>query len=126
MENKNIISTELLSEVLNEDVVRLGSFNNPVLEVEFKRYSYKEWININIHELADKCKEWAFNNGVIDWSLTKMLDCNFIPNEEKIKYCLFVKLENGEIKSYIDFEFSELVKYEIKATDWILDNKETK
>ncbi len=53
------ISEKLLSEVLDEEVIRLGSFNTPTLEVEVQRYSYKEWLNINIHELAHKCKEWA-------------------------------------------------------------------
>lgn len=41
-----IISKELLSEVLEEEILRIGSYNYPIIEGEVKRYSIMNGLDI--------------------------------------------------------------------------------
>lgn len=57
---KAIISKELLSEVLGEDIENIQSkliLNNQVMEYSIRRGQKVNFINI--HEVAHMCKEWA-------------------------------------------------------------------
>ena len=66
-----LISKELLSDVLGVEVVRIGEFNGSNLQVYIEHLEYadyyeiafkrkNDWFStINIHELAHKCKVWA-------------------------------------------------------------------
>ena len=71
-----MISKELLDEVLKEKVLFIGSINKSILNYEVysdftcDKVAYGE---INIYELAHKCKEWAFNKGGIDITSGKRL-----------------------------------------------------
>jgi hypothetical protein len=64
MEKTEIISKELLSEVLNLDYVEvyeielIGSHMHYTLVLEDDIIS--DDMTINVHELAHKCKEWAW------------------------------------------------------------------
>ena len=71
-----LISKELLSDVLGVEVVRIGEFNGSNLQVQIEHLEYadyyeiafkrkNDWFStINIHELAHKCKEWALKNSI--------------------------------------------------------------
>ena len=54
----NLPSKELLSKVIEEDILRIGSLMNTTLEIEVKRYSYNEWVRYSIYELMFLMKEW--------------------------------------------------------------------
>lgn len=60
--NKNIITSKLLSEVLGREV-KEGK-GRIVINDNLVTFAYIDedmWSDINIHELAFKCKEWAVN-----------------------------------------------------------------
>jgi hypothetical protein len=56
----SVISKELLSEVLEEEVGSFEIKNNALIYTIKLCFGYK---TINIYELAHKCKEWAWDNG---------------------------------------------------------------
>ena len=61
-----LISKELLSKVLNRNILKIKIFSNCV------GYFYDEkYDEINIFELAHKCKEWALNKNYEIWSVSK-------------------------------------------------------
>ena len=109
-----MISKELLSDVLEihitkiEDIKKIS--NNKIRVNGINMYE-----DINIHELAHKCKNCAFDKGF-----------HISENE----FCIRIKrLSTGEFKVY---EYSEeeqtdgivfKPKYTFKACEWILDNK---
>ena len=69
----NLISKELLSKVLDENVLEFVERLHPnTIEVNVQRYSYRQWIEINIYELVHlKLKKFAKLNNIfkeIDWS----------------------------------------------------------
>ena len=105
------ISKELLSEVLSIKVFTEISENdygknNILVYWEFDGY-HNHCRNINIYELAFKCKEWAYSK------------CN-----EIISYtegCEIFQTQMGEkIK---DFYAETEIEAIFKACQWILDNK---
>ena len=58
-----MISKELLSNVLDEDINGVFYYGDNLLYFEhFHKNHYVE-SHTNIHELAHKCKEWAFSRG---------------------------------------------------------------
>jgi len=105
-----IVSKELLREVLDDDVLRIGSFNYPRLEIEVQRYSYKDWLAINIHELAHKCKEWALEK-----------DCQLVSCIKKDRSMCDIYSNTFDCKftHYADSEPEAI----FKATQYILENK---
>lgn len=54
------ISKELLSEVLKLNITYTERCNNSIV---YKISVYDREEEVNIYELAHKCKEWAFNKG---------------------------------------------------------------
>lgn len=124
---KEIISKELLSEVLGEDVERVAKANNS--ELYYHIYNIKPtyatpravWSDtINIYELAHKnCIEWALsngynihilirNNGLIDVEVRYGIDFDYVKTFSAKKDTL--KLQNTEEAIF-------------KACEWIKENK---
>ena len=58
-----MISKELLSEVLEEEVLEIYGFTNSKTRLEYKLLSRVDGESINIHELAHKCKEYLLDKG---------------------------------------------------------------
>lgn len=111
-----MISKELLSNVLKVDLPEyLKLFGNT--DITFTNGD--SMVSINIHELAHKCKEWAFKYGKFQIYSGRFSDCcgrNCIAT---------VKWNEGMWRS-IDFTEAEEHEAIFKACQWILDNKETK
>ena len=112
------ISKELFEKVMG---IKLGNEHNTGQELMFmktvvyytdisKKYKLGDIIdNLNIHELAHKCKEWAFNKGyVVGTDLDKV---NVWSIKERI------------IINHFEVYFEDYLEFEIKACQWILDNK---
>lgn len=112
------ISKELLRVVLNEAVLRLGSFNNPIIEIAVQRYSYREWLKINLHELQHKMKEWALKQG---YELQSRLMSN---DHIGIGNCLVIRAEPDpeEIQKIFNSDSEQQSVFD--ACQWILDNKD--
>lgn len=112
-----IISKELLSEVLEVDIVSYGIILFD-LEYDFKEnmgvYIHKK--NINIHELAHKCKEWAIEQGYI---IQIMPFCILVLQIENSMEQVF-RYEKEDMENQKPY----LPEYEFKACQWILENKE--
>jgi len=104
-----IISKELLSEVL---YFRIRIIN----KLEDNKLYYDDIFEINIHELAHKCKEWAFKKGLFSWDL----------QYDEDYYYLIVKLFNGKFYQALNFSEEDIIKQEFKACQWILENKKDK
>ena len=116
-----MISRELLSEVLGTKTIQM----NPILEnnnmVGYLVYGSQDTITqirsnhkqINIYELAHKCKEWALSQGYYF----------------ELNICLSVvhlKLwkEVGITKLFKSFKGIKEIEVYYKACQWILDNKD--
>lgn len=115
---ENIISKELLSEVIDfvnpiDEVGNINAFDN-TFYVTFKNQCGK---NINIYELAHKCKEWAWDNGYEIEELCHNLIVHYL-DVEQLEY--LKKEFNTEDGLYIPYN-----PYRVfKACQWILDNKD--
>ena len=69
-----MISKELLSEVLNLNITYIERCNNSII---YKISVYDREEEVNIYELAHKCKEWAYSQGyIISSGLTPVLGVN--------------------------------------------------
>ena len=104
------ISKELLSEVLNLNITYIERCNNSII---YKISVYDREEEINIYELAHKCKEWVLKQGyriIIDCSKDIELGIRILKNGRDIY--------SNENKSEQQAIF--------KACQWILDNKEIK
>ena len=110
-----MISKELLSEVLGDEykdrLVDWFQVEDNYLRTYYDCGKYDLQgrptglgIEINIYELAYKCKEWAFNNG---YYLNIYNDAIIVEN-----------IKDGS------FKYSPMLVF--KACKWILDNKENK
>lgn len=125
-----MIDKELLSAVLGEEyidrLVEVISIEDNLMRTYYDCGSGAPTglgLEINIYELAHKCKEWAFNEGFTLSSSKDGID----------EWC--IELYNhlaDDINDYrlnIDFDaFDATTEPEaiFKACQWILDNKETK
>ena len=119
-----MISTEVLSEVLGV-YVRDGWY----FDCELLLYTYDKILGldenyhseINIHELAHKCKEWAFDKGYI-------IEVGVHPTIKKDRsdrdYFYKITTDRGQI---LVSKFDEIIKTEpeaiFKACEWILKEK---
>lgn len=113
-----MISRELLSEVLGTKTIQM----NPILEnnnmVGYLVYGSQDTITqirsnhkqINIYELAHKCKEWALKKGYILHS----------------SLSTFTVMDKQDGISYYGNGFDNEPEAIFKACQWILDNKEIK
>lgn len=105
-----MISKELLSEVLKLNITYIERYNNSIV---YKVSVYDREEEVNIYELAHKCKEWAILN---HYDFTILIDTIVIYNEGIQIYTIYNTLEDD---NFIPFD----PIYEIKACQWILDNK---
>ena len=118
-----MISKELLSEVLGRYVSKVDSFIRmrefgPCISYSDDRYSY----DINIHELAHKCKEWAIKQNYIVESEYEGIKLDGIP------YAIVRVFFDGDVVfnnysgKYIVENHTEPEAI-FKACQWILENK---
>lgn len=107
------MSKELLSEVLHCDVCKIHIKDN-ILEYDCDFDDAIMIRNINIYELAHKCKEWANSKG-----FDVLSSCN---SDGKV----WVQLHEYDTKLIGSTEyfhsFSEIEAI-FKACQWMLDNK---
>ena len=101
-----MISKELLSEVLREDI---KVFRVDGSHVEYQYYSEDGFDdNINIFELAHKCKEYAYVNG---------FKLSSVKVDER--WCCYDSSTNVNFGYFGDTEPKAI----FKACQWILDQK---
>lgn len=110
------ISKELLSEVLKLNITYIERCNNSII---YKISVYDREEEVNIYELAHKCKEWAFK-------YRYMIDSNISPTFKEVNNgivgtSLIYNLNNMESKRFQSDTELEAI---FKACQWILDNKE--
>lgn len=107
-----MISKELLSEVLNEDIEHI--YDKSDMGENYICYTPKIGCNvdINIYELAHKCKVWAINKGYL------LVEYHILIQvfDKKTKELLTSKTDNTTIL----YEQKRI----FKACQWILDNKD--
>jgi hypothetical protein len=115
----SIISKELLSEVLKDVDFMYGISDiyicNNVLQVSYYETDIKcmcGCYEINIHELANKCKKWAYEQR----ECTIVSYCGGVEVEDKDDTVIHLILN----KEATLIKFNPL--YDIKACQWILDN----
>ena len=106
-----MISKELLSEVLNVHVRPTFYFDCETLVYEYDKIKdldecYKS--EINIHELAHKCKEWAFKQGF-------MFDIQWHTNRNP--FSIVIKSYGKDSQFYCAETEPEAI---FKACEWIL------
>ena len=105
-----IISKELLSEVLKKEVFNVACISADGKDVCYNYTEYEDEIlsklgeaeQINIYELADKCKKWASKGGANIWSW---------PNNAEIR-----DIHNFYEKSFRADSEQEAI---FKACEWI-------
>ena len=105
------ISKELLSIILGEKAYDIKCVSDNIISFYTDYDQYEE---INIYELAHKCKVWAILN---HYDFTILIDTIVIYNEGIQIYTIYNTLEDD---NFIPFD----PIYEIKACQWILENKE--
>ena len=113
-----MISNELLSEVLNREVSSLQIAGNPNdIAVGFADgASYSSFdLCINIHELAFKCKEWAYDNTAYEITAYRMQDTS--------EYRCVIGLNLlSKYKDVIGFYADSEPEAIFKACEWIREN----
>ncbi len=105
-----MISKGLLDAVFGIDTIDMSLYDTLL------RYNYLNdgyvIANINVYELAHKCKEWALKQG---WYLNAWITVN------EGAYCDAIKLPSQELHSEADTEPEAI----FKACEWILEQKAT-
>ena len=106
-----IISKELVYEVLGdlqEDETILES------RLHLKTLHFKTEYGedtINIYELAHKCKQWAYKQGFLIGS-----NCR--------NGVTVTDINTYTILNHFDVDSEDFIEFEIKACQWLLDNKD--
>ena len=119
-----MISKELLNEVLG-DIISVIHGIDKGNELLFHLESNSVLHNINIYELAHKCKEWAFHRHyeLSTWKTTKEPKSEYGNskwNEKMIEKTRWVTSLG------LHYTFAETEPESIfKACQWILDNKDS-
>ena len=127
----DVISKELLSEVLQKDLSYIldpsmiisiykvmGS--RSILRYTIKRSVSNNHESINIHELAHKCKEWAYKQGYILMST--------IRTNSSLAICEFSKSGKHDYEDELYNNFRAHTEHEavFLACKWILENNTTR
>jgi hypothetical protein len=106
-----MISKELLSEALGYKIHYIHEtldYGDLIYEYE-SAHGYIQ-TDINIHELAHKCKEWAYENSYTVWSGL---------------YCFaYVQKHYNEGEELFSCKADTEPEAIFKACEWILENKE--
>lgn len=121
--NKKIISVELLSEVLDREIFNVEISNDIKNRPDVYFNDYED--DINIHELAHKCKEWAIKQEFVDTiSSLQFREEYYKEDLYDGRACVFYA--DKETPPMIFEEGSEIEAI-FKACEWILDQtKESK
>jgi len=107
-----MISKELLSEVLGEEVFEFEIAEDDRTMLWFSTTKDPDIFQaINIHELATKCKEWAFENNFVIKSFCED------DGEHDGGFCGVAEIGKIRFEQYREHEAI------FKACQWILDNK---
>jgi len=108
-----MISTELLSQVLGYKVESVTTVNSR--DIKQLLVLGEKTVEINVYELAFKCKEWAESNGYVLESSTFNLE----------GFCSIKWIGSGRLKSIPWEPQPSSTEYEaiFRACQWILDNK---
>lgn len=105
---EDMISKELLSEVMGQEIRELGT-----IIIDDLSYFSVFWRAINIYQLAHKCKEWAWDNGY-GMNITRSLLHDM--------YGTTIFYKNGAFSSSGGLADTEPEAI-FKACDWILKEK---
>ena len=105
------ISKELLSIILGEKAYDIKCVSDNIISFYTDYDQYEE---INIYELAHKCKVWAILN---HYDFTILIDTIVIYNEGIQVHTIYNTLKGD---NFIPFDPA----YEIKACQWILENED--
>ena len=101
------LNKDLLQEVIGKEykILKITKYSIKVIHEE--AFNSVEWCE---HKVAHKCKEWAKNKGyVVGTDLDKV---NVWSIKERI------------IVNHFEVYFEDYLEFEIKACQWILDNKD--
>ena len=115
----NMISKELLSEVLgHDDICNERIIQNKLLYMCKNDGMIDYEYEYNIYELAHKCKEWASTKGYILFSKTRL--------SSSLASCYFdvMGFHDYEDDFKNDFRAESEQQAVFDACQWILDNKE--
>lgn len=119
---RDIISKELLSEVLGKSVkitdkTKLGIFESELKGTCLKVSNGLSIFTINIHELTYKCKEWAYKYGfeIAAYRVQDSIEYRCLVGHNTINF-------NGTKSGYYAESEPEAI---FKACQWILDSRKT-
>ena len=112
-----MISTELLSLVLGEEIIQLDSkISNNMISRRVGYYSYSQWENLNLDTLGRLCKEWCL---VGDYEISSKITRRRSGAIKAISSVSKVG-EKGDKKPYTS---NNELKAIIKATEWVAKEK---
>jgi hypothetical protein len=114
MISKKLLSEVLNTKVLNADCYKIEYVNYNTIQYFDKDIFPDERKQINIHELANKCKEWAYERDYLIYSIFSYAgegSC-YITKDDDIKKRLKTFSGDSEPESIF------------KACEWILSQKE--
>lgn len=118
-----IVSKELLSEVFtsNQQEFKIDSVKNNIVKYSWlceEQFGYGgvncKWVSfeINIYELAHKCKEWAYEQGYLIG-----LNCR--------QGVILIDRNTHMTLRYISIDgLDQVVKFELNLCQWLLENKD--
>ncbi len=121
---KEVISKELLSEVLECDCSKVVHKENTIdyiydYDVTWSEHIQYQSETINIYELAYECKEWAFHRGVSVYCVQYKID--------KGEYCVYIYDIHEETEildtGVDDMTFATESEAIFKVCEWIYDKQ---
>jgi hypothetical protein len=115
---KDIISKELLSEVLEEAVISIEAIGINGIHICSNRGLLHTEYTLNIHELAHKCKEWAIEKGYEIVETAFMIRIRRVGQDKQKIWEYPREMQDAGIYFSPSFTF--------KACQWIYDNKDLK
>ena len=123
-----MISKKLLSEVLGLEVKAIvATTDNDVKYSKFGNllHNKPKQVNINIHELAHKCKEWATKQKSVDESVGVSMYLKSDTRGSIYNFCEIWLTSLGAHYLYIEDEFVATTESEaiFRACEWILEQK---
>ena len=106
-----MISKELLSVVMGVEIYKIIILDNYIRYTLMEDYEdiAQDLYEINIFELAHKCKEWACKQGFLIGS-----NCR--------NGVTVTDINTHTILNHFDVDFEDFTEFEIKACQWLLDN----
>lgn len=120
----DVISKELLSEVLDKEVtnIKMHHINDEYIYFDYigKQSRIVNEVSIDIYKLAHKCKEWAYKQGYILMST--------IRTNSSLAICEFSKSGKHDYEDELYNNFRAHTEHEavFLACEWILENNTTR